>query len=88
MADIFSKHYSELNSPVRHGEAITPHDTNELAHVPRYIYVGGAGDVSVILAGDTVAVTLKAVPVGTVLPLRAKIVKSTGTTSTFLIALY
>lgn len=67
--------------------AITPHDVNELAYVTNEIYVGGAGDLKVVtLDGDTV--TLKAVPVGTLLRLRVKQVLATGTVATNLIALY
>ena len=89
MADIYSRQYTSLDSPAKNAAAISPHDTNELAQYTRFIYVGGTGDVTVILAGDSTEVTFKAVLVGTILPVRAKIVKATGTSgSMFLVALW
>lgn len=67
--------------------AVTPHDTNALARTTRGLYVGGAGDLAVILDSDTVAVTFVGVLAGSVLPIRARIVKSTGTTATYILAL-
>lgn len=78
----------EVDSPARSALVITPHDSNELATVSRAIYVGGTGDIAVILLDDSSAVTLVGVPAGTVLPVRAKIVKSTGTTATNLVNLF
>lgn len=72
--------------PSTYFTAVTPHDTNEITP-PRALYIGTSGDVAVI--GRTgAAVTLKAVPQGTVLPIRPKIVKSTGTTAADIVALY
>lgn len=61
--------------------AITKHDTNELAQVPRAIWVGGAGDIA--LDG----VVLKAVPAGTLLPVSPSKVNATGTTATDIVGL-
>lgn len=70
------------------GAAITPHDTNELATTPtRAIYVGGAGAIAAVLV-DGNAVTFAGLLAGSVLPVQARIVKSTGTTATSLVALY
>lgn len=66
--------------------AVTPHDTNDLANVSRALWVGGAGNVAVILAGDSSAVTFTGVPAGTLLPLRVKRVMSTNTTATTIVA--
>jgi hypothetical protein len=74
--------------PATHAAAITPSDSVALASLTRMIYVGGAGDVTLQLAGDSVAVTLKAVPVGTMLEVCASLVKATGTTATNLVALW
>lgn len=77
---------SGLESPAEYGAAITPHDTNELPFYTRGIYVGGVGNVKVITSGGS-TITFVAVPVGTILPVRAKIVH-TDTTATNLVALW
>ncbi len=76
-----------LESPAGHAAAITPHDTNELTVHTRGIYVGVAGDVAVTTVGGD-SVTFVGALAGTTLPIRAAIVKSTGTTATNLLALY
>jgi hypothetical protein len=50
--------------------------------------VGATGDLTLRLADDTASVTLKAVPVGTMLPVRVRQIYATGTTATLLIGLY
>lgn len=67
------------------GKAITPSDTVDEAFSA--IYVGGAGDVSVVMEAGGTAVTFKAPPVGTILPIRVKRVNATLTTATLLIGL-
>jgi hypothetical protein len=81
--------YYRNPGPAERSFAITPHDTNELPYITRGIYVGATGDIAVGLVGDQAGTTvvLKAVPTGTVLPVCAKLVKSTGTTATLLIGL-
>lgn len=70
--------------------AITPDDNNDLpAPGPcRGIYVGTAGDLVVIARDDSAAVTLTAVPAGSIVPVMAVRVKSTGTTAGAMVALY
>jgi len=75
------------SAPPRNGAAVTPHDTDELTVVTSGIYVGGAGNVTVItVGGDTI--TFTALPVGSVISVQAKIIKSTLTTATNLLALW
>lgn len=59
--------------------AVTLHDTNE--NVFAGLYVGGAGNLKVTTEAGT-AVTFSAVPVGTILPIRTKLIWSTGSTAT------
>lgn len=66
--------------------AITPHDTNKLARPVRGIFVGGAGNVTLVTpAGDTVA--FNGLAAGQVLDQEAVIVKATGTTATALVGM-
>jgi hypothetical protein len=88
VADQFENFRAGLSSPATRAVAITPHDSNDLADVTRGLYVGVSGDVRVILAGDTSAVTLTGLAAGMVHPLRVKRVLSTSTTATGIVGLY
>lgn len=67
--------------------AITPSDTVALTIPIKGIYVGGAGDLTVTAQSDGSPVTFKAVPVGTIIPVRAKLVMATATTATLLVGM-
>ena len=69
------------------GEAVTPHDANELAIVSRAIWFGGAGNASLLMA-DGASLTIVGIPAGTMLPLRVRRVNSTGTTATNMVSIY
>lgn len=66
--------------------AITPHDTNPAPAGMRAIYVGSTGNLTVV---DEIGVTTTFVGLltGQVLPIKAAIVKSTGTTAGSLVAI-
>lgn len=69
------------------GAAITPSDTVDLPAPARAIYVGGAGNISLItLKGTTL--TFQGLLAGQILPVAAARVRATGTTATNLIALF
>ena len=87
MADEFKNMIDTESGPSRQPYPIVPHDGNELAAIPKGIYVGGAGDITLRGVESNVDVVLKAVPAGTLLPVRARYVRATGTTATFLVAL-
>ena len=74
--------------PATQLRAITPNDGADLGHPCRSIYVGTGGDIVVVAVDDSVSVTFTAVPQGTVLPVYAARVKSTGTTASNLIAMF
>lgn len=67
--------------------AITPSDTVALEETTRGIYVGGDGDVTVVMAGNGQTVTFSSVTAGTILPIRATFVNDTLTTATNLVGL-
>lgn len=85
--DKFSDYPTSLTAPARDAAAVTPDDAADLGHLPRALYVGNGGDVSLRLAGGQ-AVVLQNVPGGSVLPLRASGVNATGTTASGIVALW
>lgn len=84
----------KVMTPARRAVAVTPSDSTELAasfgDMPRAIWVGGAGNLSVLMADDGAAasVTLVNVQSGTLLPIRARRVNATNTTASSIVALY
>ena len=72
--------------PAGHAEAVTPHDSTNFAREMEGLYVGGTGDVVVVLPSGT-AITFVGVPAGTILPVRCIRVNSTSTTATSIVAL-
>lgn len=73
--------------PAMFAEAITTSDSVELTAVTRAIYVGGAGNIAVVMFGGQ-SVTFTAAVAGTILPIRVKKVLATGTTATAMVGLY
>jgi hypothetical protein len=70
-------------------EPITPSDTVNLpGGVTEGIWIGGAGNIAVVMQNNVMPVVLTAVPAGAWLPLAAKRINATGTTATALVALY
>ena len=64
--------------------AITPSDTQDLAVVPRAIYVGTGGDLAVVTAAGT-TVTFRNVQAGALIVQRVGRVLATGTTAADLV---
>ena len=86
MTDRFSTRAASLEGPATHGFAITPSDVTPLAETTRALYIGQGGDVAVNFASGA-SVTFAGLAAGTILPIRATGVLSTGTTASNLIAL-
>ena len=87
MADLFENHAPGLSAPAADGAPIVPSDAADLPVTSRAIWIGAAGDLAVELA-EGGAVVLAGVPGGTLLPLRARAVRATGTTADALVALW
>lgn len=87
MTDLYGGMGGDLLSPASNAAAVTPSDTEPLAFASKRLWIGGAGNVTVITVGGS-AVTYSAVPAGTYLQVRAATVKETGTTATNIVSEY
>jgi hypothetical protein len=81
-----------IESPAVGAFAITPSNATVFDGTggkipPRSLYVGGAGNVAVVMLNGT-SVTFSGVAAGTTLPIRVKQVLATGTTATMILGLY
>jgi hypothetical protein len=78
----------ELNTPnYSHAFSITPSNTVDFTYATRAIYVGTAGAIAVVTINGEVVI-FNAVPAGTIIPIRAKRINSTGTGASNLVGLY
>ena len=85
MSDRFSSS-DPIDGSGRDFFVITPANS-DLATRTRAIYVGGGGNISVRGIDSTIDVVFFNVPPGTILPLRARRVNSTGTTATNIVGI-
>ncbi|MCJ8334611.1 MAG: hypothetical protein MJH10_10260 [Epibacterium sp.] len=86
MADIYEGFAAGLEAPATKAAAVTAADS-DLAQTTRAIYIGGAGDIEVYMAGDTTAITFVGLQAGTVLPIRVDQIRA-ASTATNIIALW
>ena len=85
--DSFSAFPTTPISPARSASTVIPNDTAELPHVSRALYIGQFGALSVQMADGDV-VTFEAIPAGSMLPIRAAKVLSSGTTAAAILSLW
>lgn len=76
--------YSGEVNPVGKAAEVTPTDTN-LSQITRAIYIGGGGDLRVMMAADNAIVWHRNLAAGMYYPLRVKQIM-TGTTATDIVA--
>lgn len=88
MADAFSNTADQVSAPATRAVAVTPHDSNALADIPKALFVGIGGTIVMRGVNGTADSTWRNVPSGSVLPFRAQYVRATGTTAADLLALY
>lgn len=74
-------------APASSAAAVTPDDSAELSDVTRWVFVGGTGNLVVVMANGA-TVTFTAVEAGTLLPIRVSRVMATDTTATNIVALW
>lgn len=80
-------HSSDQAAPARGWISVTPSDVTDLPAGCRGLWVGGAGNVTMVGDNGT-AVAFNGVAAGTHLPVGPVRVNSTGTTATAIVALY
>jgi hypothetical protein len=85
--DTYTTYQAGLDSVYTNAAAISTSDTVDLATASRAIYCGSVGDITATMLGGG-DVLFKAVPTGTLLPIRVTRVKATGTGASQLVALW
>lgn len=86
MADKFSAHFVDVDSPATGGFDVTPNDSTDLSVATRAIAVLVSGNVKVTtIDGSVLTVYIAA---GGPLPLRVTRIWATGTTATGIVGLY
>lgn len=83
--------YSQTQTTVPAGNGennITPSDTEDLANLPRELYIGTGGSLRVTMAGNGAVLDLANVPSGTRLPYIAERIWQSGTTASDIVAVW
>jgi len=80
-------------APAGNALAVTPSDTAALSAngamiVSRGIYVGGGGNINVVMAINSATVAFASVAGGSLLPIRVTRVQSSGTTASGIVAVW
>lgn len=84
--DLQAQRGDTVDFPATRLRAVTPSDTLDLDFIPKALYIGTGGNISIIALEDSVAVTISNVAAGSILPIRAKFVRATGTTASGIVA--
>lgn len=87
MADRFRSFTRGFTSPLTEAFSIAPDDAADLAEPTRALMVATAGDVAVRMLDGSSPVTVPALQLGVLYPLRVSRVLSTGTTASGLLGL-
>jgi len=89
--DRFAGYSDSVQGPCRRWAAIAPSDSADLVEVPKALYVGGAGNITMIGIDAPVGATgavWSNVPAASILPVRPRRVLATGTTATLILGCY
>ncbi|MBX5143198.1 hypothetical protein HJB79_31310 [Rhizobium lentis] len=87
MATDLANRSNNVVDPGSNAAAVTPNDSTDLTYTTRAVYVGGAGNLAVVMAGGQ-TVTFTGVTAGALLPIRVSRVMSTNTTATTILAIW
>ena len=86
--DRFKNSSDSVSDPARALVAIDATSSATLNSVPKALFIGTGGNVSIRAIDDDVAVTLRNVPSGTILPIRAAQLDPALTTARDIVGLY
>jgi hypothetical protein len=87
MADRFDAQTDTVSQPAREAFAITPHASNEVDPLPKALFVGTGGNITLRAAGSGADVVFKNVASGQILDVRARYIRAAGTTAADIIGL-
>lgn len=80
--------YHSANATVSaHSAFIVTKSDTTIIPTTRGLYIGGGGDLNVVMSDDENTVLFSAVPQGTILPIQVIQVLATNTTATLIVAL-
>ncbi|WP_076072087.1 spike base protein, RCAP_Rcc01079 family [Sphingomonas montana] len=88
MNDGFADRADTLSAPSRSATAVVPSDSMALARLPKALYVGTGGHVTLRCVDDATDVTFRNVPSGAIIRARASHVRAAGTTAADIVAHY
>lgn len=88
MPDAFAGSLDSVSAPATRAGAVVPHDTNPLPDIPKALFVGTGGHVTLRGSGGGGDVVFRNLADGTILPVRALFVRAAGTTAADIVALY
>ena len=88
MADPYNSFKEAVINPARNHAAVVTHNTNALTSVPKALFIGTGGNIALRAMDASADVLFKNVPSGSILPVRAKYVRTTNTTAADIVALY
>ncbi|WP_326525293.1 spike base protein, RCAP_Rcc01079 family [Sphingomonas sp.] len=88
MADQFLSFADQPSAPATRCVAVTPHDSNALTDIPKALYVGTGGSITMRGTGDGGDRIWAGIASGSVIPFRASHIRATGTTASNILALY
>ncbi|MCU0947418.1 MAG: hypothetical protein MUF47_04105 [Porphyrobacter sp.] len=85
--DPFELHSDSLMAPAKAAFAITPDDSADLPMVAKAIYVGTGGDLVLCAVDSDADATFANLPDGTILPVRVRAIRATGSTAANIVGL-
>jgi hypothetical protein len=87
MADRFEAQIDSLSQPARDAFTITPHASNEIDPLPKAIFIGTGGNITLRAVDSGADVVFKNVASGQILDVRAKHIRVSGTTAADIVGL-